>query len=122
MTPRPLSRAAALFLTSVLLALAACGDDLESRQAALDQPQGGEIMIGAQETSAVSGTMPAAPAPGAPQGFDDAGDNGSMDEEETVFDAEPEMLIDDAQGFDTAPIDDTSGFDPSPGTAESFGE
>jgi len=101
---------------AALALLAGCGDDLESRQQAVEerQPVGGEVTIGdpAPRASRTAST----PGPAATtQGFEDE-DPG----EELVVDAEPEIFIDDAQGFSTDPIDDTSGFDPTPPESGGF--
>jgi len=89
------------------------GDDLESRQASVQeqQPMGGEMTVGAQEPQA--SREPSAEATA--QGFDDE-DGG----EDVVFDTMPDTLMDNAQGFGTDPIDDTSGFDPTPSDSGGF--
>ena len=81
--------------------LSACGDDLEDRQAAVEerQPVSGAMTM-EQSQRALS-----APAP--------ESEAARMDDE-VVVDAEPEVFVDDAQGFSTDPIDDTAGFDPTP--------
>jgi hypothetical protein len=104
---------------AALSLLGACGDDLESRQSAVQerQPMGGEITVGNTNTS--SSRAASAPAPAAAptaQGFADDDDL----EDPPVVEAAPEALIDDAQGFSTDPIDDTSGFDPTPSDSGGF--
>jgi hypothetical protein len=97
--------------------LSACGDDLESRQAAVQeqQPTGGEITVGEPQPQVSRATRtPAAEATA--QGFDDEG----RDDDDVAFDAMPEPLVDNAQGFDPDPIDDTSGFDPTPTDPSGF--
>ena len=105
---------AALALSAVTL-LAACGDALESRQAAVQeqQPMGGEMTI--ESPQANSATTAPAPAPTA-QGFDDEDDPDA----EVTYETMPEPLVDPAQGFDPDPIDDTSGFDPTPIEPDGF--
>lgn len=107
-----MARAACLLPLVVLLA--ACGDDLESRNeaAGLDQRGGsGEMTIVTQDSaSARSNRTSSTRSPNAQptaQGFD---------EEEDVLevDAGAETFIDSAQGFDPTPMDDTMGFEPSP--------
>ncbi|MGB3794726.1 MAG: hypothetical protein WA957_00275 [Alteraurantiacibacter sp.] len=99
--------------------LAGCGDDLESRQAAVQerspstdigggQPQPGETRISRQQPSAQTA-----------EGF--AGDDvASPDDDIAVVDASPDALIDDAQGFSPDPMDNASGFDPSPDSPQGF--
>lgn len=55
------------------------------------------------------------------QGFDEDEEAGDDEEDEMiVFDAPPEALIDNAQGFAPEPIDDASGFDPTPSSPQDF--
>lgn len=103
---------AALALAAVAT-LAACGDDLESRQAAVEEQQ----PVPAKMTME---RPPAAPAPAAttdgfdaPQDDDDQGD-------EKALETESDPLMDSAQGLDPVPLDDTSGFDPTPIEPEGF--
>ncbi len=81
--------------------LSACGDDLEDRQAAVEERQ----PVSGAMTMEQSQRAPSAPAP--------ESEAARMDDE-VVVDAEPEVFVDDAQGFSTDPIDDTAGFDPTP--------
>ena len=101
---------AALALSAVSL-LAACGDDLESRQAAVQerQPVGDEVTVREREPQVTRASR--APSPEATtQGFAEEDDPDA----EVIYETMPEPLVDDAQGFDPSPIDDTSGFDPTP--------
>ena len=108
---------AALGLAAVTL-LSSCGDDLESRQAALEQehPRGhldeDEDVPAPEVRRTPTVTAPTASA----QGFADEDET----EEPTIIEAGPESLIDNAQGFSTDPIDDTSGFDPTPNYSGGF--
>ncbi len=98
---------------SALALLAGCGDDLESRQAAVQERMPDRDMSGTQSQPQET-RLSITPAPAATaEGFADDGEINDEDEG-AVVEATPEALIDDAQGFSTAPIDDTSGFDPSP--------
>lgn len=101
---------AALALSAVPL-LAACGDDLESRQAAVQeqQPMGGEMTVGEQEPQITRAGRAPSPQETA-QGFDDEGDPDA----EITYETMPDPMVDTAQGFAPDPIDDTSGFDPTP--------
>ncbi len=103
---------------SAIALLASCGDDLESRQAAVQErmPERDlSIQSSPKEARDSSTPIPTAPA----EGFandSDAGDENAGNME----DAAPDELIDNAQGFSTDPIDDTSGFDPSPDAPQGF--
>ncbi|MDF1835012.1 MAG: hypothetical protein P1U62_09040 [Alteraurantiacibacter sp. bin_em_oilr2.035] len=93
----------------ILLSLSACGDDLESRNAATGMQEGeaqaqGTMRIERQRTQPKQ--QPATAF------SDEPGE--SRESSETVIDATPDDLVQDTQGFDTAPMDDTSGIDPMP--------
>ncbi len=108
-------------LASALPALAllsACGDDLESRQAAAEERQPSEQFI---EDEVEARSAPAPAAASAPEA-DDGGDADGGEEEPLQVDAAPDDLIDSATGFAPEPMDDARGFDPSPVGAEPLGE
>lgn len=110
---------ARLLLTiSAISLLASCGDDLESRQAAVqDRTPERDLSIQSPPQSARDSAVSATAAPA--EGFaDDTLANGK--DAGIVEDAAPDELIDNAQGFSTDPVDDTSGFDPSPDTPQGF--
>ena len=108
--------ARAAFVLPVFVLLAACGDSLESRNAAagLDQ-RGSEMTVVSQRNTPARSSQNAVSSPAAQpdaQGFaDEADDDG---EEPIEVDAGPETFIDSTEGFDPSPMDDTMGFDPSP--------
>ena len=96
--------------------LTACGDDLESRQAAVQEmrPTGGQATAEQAPPQARSDNKVAqSSTPAEPE------DNAQTDDG-MVIDAAPEALIDEAQGFSTDPIDDTAGFDPTPSDSGGF--
>ncbi|RIV85828.1 hypothetical protein D2V07_10930 [Aurantiacibacter zhengii] len=92
--------------------LSACGDDLEDRQAAVEerQPANGAMTMEQSQIKTESGSSP---SQGASTAQDSESETTRMDDE-VVVDAEPEVFVDDAQGFSTDPVDDTAGFDPTP--------
>lgn len=85
--------------------LAGCEDDLESRNAAVQNAgapvgEGGMVLTpGRQGDDRAAAEQ-------------DNGFAGEADGEELVLDAAPDDLIDNAEGFDPAPIDDAAGIDP----------
>lgn len=89
-----------------LLALAACSDDLESRNAA----------AGLDEDAVLEAQIESAPRQdNAASDVAMEGDAGEEDEaEETVVEAAPDDLIDSTEGFAPEPMDNAAGFDPSP--------
>ena len=90
--------------------LAGCGDDLESRNAALAESQNAQLP---QVETSEAPSPPPAPVVDAP------GQGAVSDGEDTVIvDAQPDELLDSAQGFDPTPIDDGKGYDPSPDAGE----
>lgn len=100
-----------------LLLLGACGDDLESRNAAVGlggSEDGTELTVvrpaqttGENETSG--------------DGEDGQLEGAAADEgDEILVDAMPDELIDSAEGFAPEPMDNASGFDPTPRAPESF--
>ncbi|WAT17619.1 hypothetical protein OZN62_11955 [Aurantiacibacter sp. MUD11] len=97
--------------------LSACGDDLESRNAAVqtERPQEGMRVV---QSNTKSRSTAQSSAPAAPASFADA----EADDGEEVLEVEagPESFIDDAQGFSTDPIDNTAGFDPTPADPQGF--
>lgn len=109
-----------LALLMAVGALSGCGDDLESRQAAVEQqrPNGGQVVVGQRDTAPER--TPSAPSPTAPaRGFADTGET-LVPGESAPLDSDIEGFVDEAQGFSTDPIDDTSGFDPTPSDAGGF--
>ena len=113
-----IGRAFALLAATGLLS--ACGDDLESRQAAVAQhsAEGGQITVGQRQSAATTTSPSSSTAPPA-QAFDDDRAPEPADEP-APFDAGGDSLVDDAQGFSTDPLDDTSGFDPTPSVPGGF--
>lgn len=107
--------------------LTACGNDLESRNAAagVDTYAPPEMTIESSNAGNGSGNRIVA-SEGAPSDFGSqdtteqeeaartGSDFGRADDEEVVVDASPDDLVDSAQGFSPEPMDDASGFDPSP--------
>ena len=95
------------------LALAACGNDLDSRnEAAMSAaPMGEQKMTIRSQPQRTSPTRQQAQP--APDGFAEEKDLADRDEA-LLVDAAPDDLIDNAQGFSTDPIDSGRGFDPSP--------
>lgn len=106
----------ALIGLSALALLAACGDDLESRQEAVEgrQPVGGEMTVGDASSRSNSSAANATA-----EGFADD-QRSSDDDGRPVEEAAPEELIDNAQGFSAEPMDDTKGFDPTPTDSGGF--
>ncbi|MFB0613837.1 hypothetical protein [Aurantiacibacter poecillastricola] len=104
----------ALAVAATLL-LQACGDDLESRQAVVEEMQGPRELV-------IPTAKPTGPrsAGAAEQGFDDDGSAQDRRTDEIMIDAEPENLIDDTRGFSADPLDDARGFDPTPIEPEVF--
>ncbi|WP_120077678.1 hypothetical protein [Aurantiacibacter odishensis] len=106
-----IARAAAGLCAIALLA--GCGDDLESRQAAVQgmEREGGDITV-----------RQAAPeASGPTVSRDSDGDQSADDlDQGAAIDVPPEALIDTAQGFSADPIDDAAGFDPTPDNSGGF--
>ena len=109
-------RTPAVFMAALPCAalLSACGDDLDSRNAAagLDSQTDVEIISQASRTPAAEAEV---------QTFDDnedASDEGDDGEEAPIVDAMPEDLMDSAQGFAPEPLDDTAGIAPEPIGAE----
>ncbi len=97
--------------------VSACGDDLESRQAAVQQPDGDAITISQPNAPDAGSTSPRRSS----QIERGTGQGGETDAtEKVIVDAGPETFVDDAQGFSTDPIDDTSGFDPTPMDPQGF--
>lgn len=99
---KTLSRTAPVI--AACLGLSACGDDLDSRQAAVDerQPPRDAITIERAEPRRATSATP------------DQGNTISEMDDEVIVDAGPEIFVDDAQGFSPDPMDDTTGFDPTP--------
>ena len=94
-------------LVALTCLASACGDDLESRNAAATGARENPPAVPvAQDTPRPAATTrastPTAPADGEP----------------VVVDAQPDDLLDDAEGFSAEPMDDASGIDPTPVTAE----
>ncbi len=102
---------------SALAVLSACGDDLESRQAAVEDRMPDRAVAGSQPDPA---EMRITTAPKSSESAEGFAEDGIAAEDTEVEVAPPEALVDDAQGFSTDPIDDTAGFDPSPSTPEGF--
>ncbi|MWV29121.1 hypothetical protein [Aurantiacibacter rhizosphaerae] len=103
---------------AAIAALAGCGDDLESRQSAVQERTPGRDLSGQQpQPRETRLTVQPAPATKA-EGFAD--DDALSDDGEVIEDATPDALIDSAQGFSTDPIDDTSGLNPSPEAPQGF--
>ncbi|GAA5048241.1 hypothetical protein GCM10023208_05270 [Erythrobacter westpacificensis] len=99
---------AATTLSAVAL-LAGCGDDLESRQQAVQglEPARDEITI----RNATPQESEATVTRRAPEDNVDQG---------AAVDVPPESLIDTAQGFSADPMDDATGFDPTPDNTGGF--
>lgn len=97
---------------STLPLLSACGDDLEDRQAAVEERQPGSGAIPMEQSQSKAGGN-SSQSQRASTAEDPESEAARMDDE-VVVDAEPEVFVDDAQGFSTDPIDDTAGFDPTP--------
>lgn len=114
-------RATLASCTALAAVLAGCGDDLESRNAAIENagpPGGGEremvLTPGRQgEDRRNAETRPA------DNGFAGQRDD---DEGERVVDAEPDDLIDAAEGFDPTPMDDASGIGTDPMAEDDWAE
>lgn len=92
-----------------LALLAACGDDLESRNAAIEgyAPDTGPVI--AERAAPRSGRI--------------AAGNAAPDEAEDEMletEADPESLVDSAQGYAVAPMDAATGFDPTPTRETAF--
>ena len=100
-----------------LLALAACGDDLETRNAAI--AEGAPPRPVTVETTV---TRPSRTAQQSAPGFADEDEaptrrrSSSIGEGEDplIVDADPDSLVDDAQGFAPEPLDDAVGLAPTP--------
>lgn len=92
--------------------LGACGDDLESRQEAVQgmQPSRDEITVREVAPADSEATV----TRGAPTENQESPDEGA------AMDLPPESLIDTAQGFSADPMDDAAGFDPTPETPSGF--
>ncbi|WP_271078649.1 hypothetical protein [Aurantiacibacter sp. MUD61] len=112
------------------LLIAACDDDLDSRNAAAGVDREGQSEFVVQQPRA---RVASSEGSSRVEGFDDTeeqeerartgSDRGGEDDgEEVVVDAAPDELIDSAEGFSAEPMDDTSGFDPSPPPPETFGD
>ena len=99
----------ALALSSAVL-LAACGNDLDSRNEAA---MAGNL---AAERGMTIRSQPDSTARRASAPVQDAVDSAEMDDSEKpiLIDASPEDLMDNAQGFAPDPVDNAQGFDPSP--------
>lgn len=108
------TRPALLTLTSLTMLLAACGDDLESRQAAAD------AQIGEREVTLEPRPAPSPEATTIVEMDDEVEAEEADDSEEVFVDASPDDLVDSAQGFSAAPMDDASGLDPTPMGRETF--
>ena len=106
-----LARASASVLAIALLA--GCGDDLESRNAAL-----ADFEAPADAGMTVQARAPAATGAEAPPPEDPAIDDVN---EEAPVNADGEDLLDSAQGFAAAPMDSAAGFDPTPTREPAFG-
>ena len=93
--------------------LTGCGDDLESRQAAVQgmEPDGGEITV-----------RKAAPRESEPTVSRQSAEDERTDDMNrgAAIDVPPEALIDTAQGFSADPMDDAAGFDPTPDNSGGF--
>ena len=107
----------ALIFLSTLTLLASCGDDLESRQQAVEsrQPVGGSGITVGDASSRTNAPVDDATA----EGFADE-QRGSDGGEPMMEEAAPEELIDTAQGFAAEPMDDARGFDPTPADSGGF--
>lgn len=106
--------------TGLAAMLAGCGDDLESRNAAIgnDGPPGGEQELVLTPGRQGEDRRDAETAP-VDNGF--AGQH-EDDESESVVDAGPDDLIDAAQGFDPTPMDDASGIGADPLSEDDWAE
>lgn len=107
----------AMVCLSALTLLASCGDDLESRQQAVEgrQSVGGSGMTVGDASSRSNSP----PADATAEGFADE-QRSSDDGEPMMEEAAPEELIDTAKGFAAEPMDDARGFDPTPADSGGF--
>lgn len=113
MTKKPVLCIAALPVTALL---AACGDDLSSRQQEAAEYQPTERFIESAEPSS-------SPTTSAPQASPaEVSEDAAEEDEALVIDASPQDLVDSAQGLSAAPMDDAQGFDPTPEPPERFGD
>ncbi len=120
--------------------VAACGDDLESRQAAIDEsgpPQNGDMVLIPGRQASDGQTSPGA-AGATPMRIEDIEDGETNPEyledgmaippagadggDSLVVDAAPDDLIDSARGFSPEPMDNASGIDPAPNLDDDWGE
>ncbi|KLI62999.1 hypothetical protein AAV99_13275 [Aurantiacibacter marinus] len=121
----------------VLLVLAGCGNDLESRNAALGfEDDGTSDIVFTRQTPRGSGSARQidglgnvdqvsddfAIMDGPEAGPETAGVEGDDDDGPTIIDASPDDLRDLAQGFAPDPVDDASGIDPSPILSDPVGD
>lgn len=114
-------------LAALPVLLAGCGDDLESRNAAIESAggQGGEPEMVLTPGRQGEDRRNAEEASRGNGGFGRPGRANARDEEdddELVVDAEPDDLIDAAEGFDPSPIDDASGIAADPLPEDDWGE
>ena len=98
-------------LAALVCLATGCGDDLESRNAAIEEARAAGAAAPDAATAPLPDPVPTASPASAPE-----------DDEAVVVDAQPTELIDDAQGFSTDPIDDASGYDPNPQAQETGAE
>lgn len=102
----------------VLALLPACGDDLESRNAAT----AGYDPAAARAEAAPQARQQDRPQVRRGQGGDGATAGEGFDEEQPLeVDADAESLMDSAQGFAATPVDAAAGFDPTPQREPAFG-
>ncbi len=99
-----------------LLALAACSDDLESRNAALGMEEdGSEQELTIERQAPTGSTFEEEETAELPDDEEAQPVEGEAEEDaETVVEAGPDDLIDRAEGFAPEPMDNAAGFNPSP--------
>lgn len=122
-------RATCVSALPILLVLAGCGSDLESRNAALGLEDDGESdIVLTRQTPSASGSARQidglgevdqvssdfAEMDGPDDGVVVAREDDDDDGEPIIVDASADDLRDTAQGFSPDPIDDASGIDPNP--------
>ncbi len=101
----------------VLLMLTACGNDLDSRNAAAGASDDARELIIERPAQPSAARAEEAALPGF---YDDESESRApllIDgnaQEETITDAAPDDLIDRTEGFAPVPMDNAAGYDPTP--------